>query len=544
MTVPGLDLAALEAGTRAPGLSRTKTSHWQRIGAVVAVLGALAWAGGQLDLTGRALVNGRGFAELGRFFAAAVRPRTSPEILRAAFTGTKVTLSYALLGTIASVGIGLMFGVVLCRARTEGKHTAISGACRVLLAPIRGAHEVLWALLFASVLGINPLVAVLAIALPFGAVTARVFSEILDAQPTAPYDALRAGGARRFSAFVLGIVPGALNDGTSYTFYRFECAVRSAAVLGVVGAGGLGEQLRLSFLEADYRGMWSFLWCLIALSAIVEFGSGRIRKRAVSVAQKRTFTRRTLATLTLAGMAWWTLGVDVATLWSARTRRLAGETMSQWFPADFSLDHRQILVPLARETLAISIASLFISLTLAVPLALLTTRSTDAGRIRLLASSFGRFVLLITRALPPSVWAYLAVLVLFPGPLPAAVALGIYNAGVLGRLLGEVLENLDQRPRSALRASGASPATATILGILPTASPLFAGYGLYRWEVAMRETIMVGIVAAGGLGAHLNQRLAAFDWPEVTATIAVLIGLTFLVDLTSTGFRRYLLRRS
>jgi phosphonate transport system permease protein len=533
-----LDVVTLEGG-RSTSATRHLPGGGRRLLSLVPFLLVVVWTTTHLGVGRRALVNGRGFGELGRFFGAAVRPSAGADLLKLAWSGAKITLAYALLGTIASVGIGLVLGLLITPARRDGQTGPLATIVRALLIPIRGTHEVLWALLFLNVLGINPIVAVLAIAIPFGAVTARVFSEILAAQPRDAYRALRAGGATELMAFVYGVVPNALGDGTSYTFYRFECAVRAAAVLGVVGAGGLGEQLRLSFLAPNYNEMWTFLYVLILLSAAADALSARVRKRSLTTRHNRTLIGRNVATFLCATLAWWVLKISPSTLWSSRTRALAGQISKSWLPPNFDSDHRRLLWGLMGETLAISVGSIIISAMIAIPFAFVTARGLARNPARRISSLVGRVVLLASRAIPPSVWAYLCVLVFFPGPLPAAIALGIYNAGVLGRLMAEAIENLDCRPRAALVASGARPFAATVYGVVPIAAPTFTQYSLYRWEVAMRETITVGIVAAGGLGAHLNQRLAAFDWKSITATIGALMALT--VGVEAVGF---VLRRS
>ena len=128
--------------------------------------------------------------------------------------------------------------------------------------------------------------------------------------------------------------------------------------------------------------------------------------------------------------------------------------------------------------------------------------------------------------------------VMFPGIVPAALALGVYTLGVLGRLMAEDVENLDRRPLQALRAHGAAAAHTYCYGVLPAAAPRFVAYGLYRWEVTIRETMVVGVVGAGGLGMLLNQQLAAFDYAAATTTVGTVILLTLLVDFTSAAIRR------
>jgi len=116
----------------------------------------------------------------------------------------------------------------------------------------------------------------------------------------------------------------------------------------------------------------------------------------------------------------------------------------------------------------------------------------------------------------------------------------VYNLAILGRLMAEVVENLDRRPADALRALGARSPHVFVYGILPQAGARFSAYALYRWEVALRETVIVGVVGAAGLGRLLGERLAAFDHGAVLTVVLALIALSILVDVLSAGFRRSL----
>jgi phosphonate transport system permease protein len=127
-----------------------------------------------------------------------------------------------------------------------------------------------------------------------------------------------------------------------------------------------------------------------------------------------------------------------------------------------------------------------------------------------------------------------------PGPLPGALALGLYTFGILGRLFAEVVENLDTGPRDALDQLGATPLTSFAYATVPAAGGQFASYSLYRWEVALRETVVVGVVGAGGLGRLLEQQRAAFSYPAMATTVLTLIVLSLIVDALNIATRRSL----
>ena len=137
----------------------------------------------------------------------------------------------------------------------------------------------------------------------------------------------------------------------------------------------------------------------------------------------------------------------------------------------------------------------------------------------------------LLRGVPELVLADDHVFFLSPGILPGAVALGLHNYGIVGRLTAEVVENLDPAPARALRASGAGNMQVLLYAILPQAIPHFITYLLYRWEVIIRTTVVVGFVSAGGLGREFTLRLSWFHYTDVTLLIIWYLLLVAEVDL-------------
>ncbi|MPY83618.1 MAG: ABC transporter permease subunit [Actinophytocola sp.] len=509
------------------------------------------------------VVKAEGAGSLLDFVAAAVSPRLDAGFL--ALTGTEMvtTLAYAVLGTALSLVIGLIGGVLGSQTWwssgvRSGRGRRLAGwmfARAVLVVP-RGIHEVVWGLFFLVVFGIDPIVAVLAIGIPFGAVTAKVFSELLDETGRKPYTALLAAGSGKWSAMLYGLLPPALPDLISYSFYRFECAIRSAAILGLVGAGGLGFQLALSFQTLRYHDIWTLLYALIVLSVAADYWSSLVRSaRARGRRRSRNgdgMRRDPLLTVSLAfgavliGFSTWWVGLDVSVMWSGEAWRFGSQLLSQAWPPSLGDGGFGGLLRLAGVTLAMSIVAIALAFGLGALFAVPAStpahgRDHRAARaLRLVAMLGSRFVLVVLRAIPPPVWALLLLFVMYPGILPGAVALAVYTTGVLGRLMAESVDNLDARPLRALRAHGASESTVFCYGVIPAAAPRFVAYGLYRWEVTIRETVVVGVVGSGGLGLVLHHQINAFDYSGALTTLAALIGLTLAVDLTSAAIRRSL----
>jgi len=201
---------------------------------------------------------------------------------------------------------------------------------------------------------------------------------------------------------------------------------------------------------------------------------------------------------------------------------------------------------LAYQTLAMSVLAISLAALGALATFMFGARNVMTGELApgarwatgaVLFAVRGSWALL--RGVPELVWALLIVFVLSPGILPGAIALAIHNYGVLGRLAAEVVENLDMKPAHALRSSGANRLQVLVYAVLPQALPRFLTYLLYRWEVVIRTTIVVGFVAAGGLGMEFRLSMSHFHYTTVTLLLMWYLILVLGVDLISTGLRRW-----
>jgi len=147
----------------------------------------------------------------------------------------------------------------------------------------------------------------------------------------------------------------------------------------------------------------------------------------------------------------------------------------------------------------------------------------------------------LARLWPPPLTVLLLLFVLKPGPLPAALALGVHNGGILGRLLLESLEDRAAGASQALLGAGAGERLALLYGgLAPVARPYLA-YGAYRADVMLRETVVVGLAGAAGLGSQLLESLSSFAWDQLAALLLVYAALTLLGEELSDRLRRRLL---
>lgn len=224
--------------------------------------------------------------------------------------------------------------------------------------------------------------------------------------------------------------------------------------------------------------------------------------------------------------------------------RMAGLGMEDT-PAFLQPEQWWITGALAYETLAMSVLAIGIAGAGAFVTFMFGARTISNGDLGGRPSRVGtalyyvlRIFYAFTRAVPELVWALLIVFFLSPGILPGAVALGIHNLGIVGRLAAEVVEDMDPAPARALRSSGASIFQVFLYAALPQTLPHFITYLLYRWEVVIRTTVVVGFVSAGGLGQEFRLSLSFFHYDQVTLIILWYLTLVLGVDFLSAWLRK------
>ena len=248
----------------------------------VLLAGALGWSLWQVDWGGP-LVHTGGAAAAQDFFGAIFSLDLSPPFLKIALTASWYTVAYAVAGITLAVGLGLPLGVVSSGvlAKSPATRWSMMLGTRAFLAVTRSIHELVWAWLFVVAIGISPAAAILALAIPYAGILGRIYSEILNDVPQEPLRALRASGASEWNVFCYGRLVMALPDMVSYTFYRFECAIRAAAIMSFVGIAGLGYQLQLSLGDLLYDQVWTLLFFLIVLILLVDAWSTVVRRSLV-----------------------------------------------------------------------------------------------------------------------------------------------------------------------------------------------------------------------------------------------------------------------
>lgn len=239
-------------------------------------LGSVQW--------GRDQFHSGGWHAIKQIASGAILPDVSPETLYLAVISTWRTLTYAAAGMSLALIFALVFGVLASGVLTKIKQTRWlqKTVFRSCLGFMRAIHELVWGWLFVVSFGLSPFAAIFAIAIPYGGMLGRILADMLNDVPKAPIISLTASGASRLQLVGYGYFPLVASHMLSYMMYRFECAIRSSAIMSFIGLGGLGYQIQISLDDLRYDQVWTFLYFLIGLIVVVDLWGQMLRRKIVS----------------------------------------------------------------------------------------------------------------------------------------------------------------------------------------------------------------------------------------------------------------------
>ena len=532
------------------------------------LLGAFGvWSLVEAQVTPTALLSASALHGLGRLLRGLIPPDLSPGFLGVVAAAVARTVAIGISGTVLAivlaVPLGLLATPTLFRPGTLAAGEGLSAsalrvlhlAARATLRVFRAVPELLWALLFVVAVGLGPRAGALALGVSYAGVLGRVYADLLEDVDPGPAEALAASGGRRASLVLFALVPQALPGLVSYSLYSLECAIRSASVLGFVGAGGIGQELQLSMRLFEYRQVSTLLLALLALMLGGEAASRLLRRavRSGRVSGRRPLTDRWRTVLGLATLAAVGASFQGAELLGGADDGLLGRMgrfAARMFPPETSLAFLSSLRAPLLQTLAVAGAGTLVGVAVAAVLAPLAStglmlrapgapgRPGLAARLAPAMHGLVRLLLALLRGIPELLWVLICIVAVGFGPFAGVLALGLHTGGVLGRLWAEALDEVAPEALEVLEAAGASAAVRTLWGAWPQARALVASYGLLRWEFNLRASALVGFLGGGGLGLKLYNALQLGFYEQVSTMVLVILGLVALSDALSDALRR------
>jgi phosphonate transport system permease protein len=198
------------------------------------------------------------------------------------------------------------------------------------------------------------------------------------------------------------------------------------------------------------------------------------------------------------------------------------------------LDYVPVLVKPLLETIHIATLGTILTFMIAFPVAFLAARNTTFNAVTWF---MGRFILVASRSVNTVVWGLLFVAIFGPGPIAGIWAIAFRSIGFMGKLVAEAIEEIDEGAVEAIEATGASRLQVLWFGILPQVLPVIYGTAVYRWDINIRESTVLGFVGAGGIGILLYASINQFLWQEVAVTLLIVFGIVLVSEYISATVR-------
>ena len=195
---------------------------------------------------------------------------------------------------------------------------------------------------------------------------------------------------------------------------------------------------------------------------------------------------------------------------------------------------RELVGPLI-ETIHIATLGTAVAVFIAFPVAFLAARNTTFNSVTWF---IGRFILVASRSVNTVVWGLLFVAIFGPGPMAGIWSIAFRSIGFIGKLVAEAIEEIDEGTVEAIESTGASRLQVLWIGILPQVLPIIYGTTVYRWDINIRESTVLGFVGAGGIGIMLYSSINQFMWQEVAVILIVVLGVVVISEFISATVRQ------
>jgi len=239
----------------------------------------------------------------------------------------------------------------------------------------------------------------------------------------------------------------------------------------------------------------------------------------------------------------WTLGIvavavasfgalDITWVYLLDAHEQAADLLVRMVPPDWSTF--DVVAGALVETIHIATLGTLATVAVAFPVAILAARNTTPNGV---TWAVGRFILVASRSVNTVVWALIFVAIFGPGPLAGIWSIAARSIGFVGKLTAEAIEEIDEGPVEAAVATGASRLQVLWVAVLPQVLPVIYGTIVYRWDINIRESTVLGFVGAGGIGILLYSSINQFAWNEVSVMLLAIFGVVVVSELVSATVR-------
>ena len=457
------------------------------------------------------------------------------------------TVAFAVVSTYISSFLAFIFALLM--SDVVMPYRAVRIAVRFFMTFVRNIPVVIWATLMVFVFGIGSMVGLVALVLATTGFLSRSYAESINEISARKLEPLRASGVRTHAIIIHGVLPEFAPAWVNWTLFAFELNIRASAVLGMVGAGGMGILIQRNLTLRNFQGAATLILLLIVAVVCAEFFSAYVRKKVMgdgghsydfgagalsaipaNVRKFRAFVIVAALVVFVASLLY--LDLDMARF----IGRLENVPRIMGLLMEVNLDivgHglRQFFV-----SLVMGIAGLVLGGFLAVILAFLAAENIAPFRpLAVVIKAFASVV----RAVPSLVVMLMIVAAIGFGYTTGVAVLTISSMGYLTRAFIATIEEEGRASITAMSAAGASFGQIIVHGLLPAVATGFLSWIALRLEMSVAESITLGVVGAGGIGALIFRATRQFDYPTVSTLILIVFLCMFCLEMVARGVRRF-----
>ncbi len=443
------------------------------------------------------------------------------------------TLQMSVTGTV----MGSFFALIcapLC-ANIVGFPAGIRGLFKLIIQILRSFPALILALSATFVFGLGTFAGTAALTLYTFAIMTRLTYEDAESMGRRTYMAIRNMGVGRYKAFMRGILPDILPSYLANALYMLESNVRQSAILGYVGAGGIGLLINEKVSWREYGKVGMILVVLYIVVCVIE-GLSQFLTAIVKNEKEMSRTGKKMIAVILAAAFLYCIIMQSPPDFSHTSWTVIKNMMLGFVHPDFAFItdmSRSGLLYLLLETVCISFLGTLLGAVISLPLSLLNTSKLMPRPISIVF----RFIVMAVRAVPFVIYGIIFVRVTGQGAFTGVLTMMVCSIGLLTKRFTQSVDALDLRSYNALKSMGITSFKRIRYSLLPQLGPQFASAALYRFDVNIREASVLGLVGAGGIGTPLIFAMNHYDWATAGAISWGLIIIVWIIDFCSVRLR-------
>ena len=448
------------------------------------------------------------------FIISALNPKINNEIIITLIKRSYETILIAFSSWLISIIFGVIFGILSSDILYKIFNLPIflKRFIKLFLTTTRSIHEIIFGLILMQIYGVNFSIGIIAICIPYIAINAKVFSEQIETINLKNIESIKQIGGNKLSNLITLLWSPVLATFKNFGLYRLECSLRSTAILGLFGAGGLGTSIYLSIQTLNFRELWTYLW---ALCFLIIISQELLKKFTLA-----KFSNKILISFVIALLCISLFSLSFFIYFIFNTDSIPFNSINNLLITDYNYISYEF-IKLLFETIVLSLLSIAIAISFPPVFILILNNKIGITLIKLISFLF--------RLIPPSITILVLLMFNNPSISLAALALGLHNAAITSKLLLTNLHQQDNKEYFAMKSLGVTKRKSWLFGLFVKQARSYLRYCFYRSDIIIRETAILGVLGSVGLGWQIKESLSSFAWEEVfiilfTYSLVAIIG--------------------